>query len=106
MRLKYNLNDHLYIDLCTSCVTFRTDGRPLCCPYYFPKSNSCEGMSYLCRRFEAKVFFLSHARVMLCSSLEKQRDCCLIYRKRCGATLRLQHDGHLTKDWEHKTRSC
>lgn len=57
MHLKYNLNDHLYIDLCTSCVTFRTDGRPVCCPYYFPKSNSCEGMSYLCRRFEAKVFF-------------------------------------------------
>lgn len=51
MPLKYNLN------LCTSCVTFRTDGRPVCCPYYFPQNNSCEGMSYLCRRFEAKVFF-------------------------------------------------
>lgn len=53
MPLKYNLN------LCTSCVTFRTDGRPVCCPYYFPQNNSCEGMSYLCRRFEAKVFFIS-----------------------------------------------
>lgn len=77
--------------LYTACVTFRTDGRPVCCPYYFFKNNNCEGMFYFVSKFRKKVFVFFPLKMGYAQSLilAVPRDCCLIFLKRFLTTLRL-----------------
>lgn len=67
----------------TASVNFRTDGRPVCCPYYFPKGNTCEGMfnilpkilkkvtyCYLRRGFTLCLFFFFFKLRTVCGNIE------------------------------------
>lgn len=82
------MNIHIF-SFYTAYVNFRTDERPDCCPYYFPKGNTCEGMFNILPKILKK-------KLQIVSS-DGGYALPVFWRKKnwgqCVATLRLQHDG-------------